>query len=88
MKKLLESKILSFVALVLVIAVTVATFVMKLPMWCLIAPFFAFMMAFCHLVAQLFTKMNPAASRKMDIFALVFAVLSVLAFIVEFILLQ
>lgn len=86
--KLLKSKILSLIALLLVVIVIVLTFRMRDQWWMFIDMFCAFMMTFCHFAALLLEKVNPFSSKKLDIIALVFGVLFVISFIVEFFIFQ
>lgn len=81
--KLLESKILTAVALIAVIVITVLTKIYYAPYWALIAPFFAFMMVFCHLMALMTKKVNPYVSGKIDKCALFCGLLLILAIIGE-----
>lgn len=83
--KLLESKILTVVALLMVIAATVIIFILKMPIWTILPCFFAFMMVFSHLASLLIKKLNPAASRTMDKCALACSILTLLAFIGVFV---
>lgn len=48
--------------------------------------FLAFMAVFCHLAAVLLTKVSFAASKKLDMAAMIFGILAILALIVVFIL--
>ena len=54
--------------------------------WEYITIFLFFMAAFCHLAAVLLARTSAAASRKLDVVAMVFAVLAIVALIVVFIL--
>lgn len=85
---MLKSKAMAWAALALVLIIIIMTFPTRTVWWSLFDVFFAFMMVFCHIMSLYIVKMSPAASRKMDIAALVFGVLMILALIVEFILFQ
>lgn len=85
---MLKSKIAALAALVLVIVLIGVTFSMRPAWWCFFDIFFAFMMVFCHLLALQLVKMSKAASRKLDTAAMVFGVLTVIALIVEYIVLH
>lgn len=88
MNKILESKILTLLALLIVVAVVVLTFVLKMPVLSLIPCFFAFMMVFCHLASLLIKKMNPVASRTIDKCALVSGIFTVIAIITVYFLIE
>lgn len=84
MKNFLDSKILAWCALALVIIIIAMTFMMRGPWWSFIDVFFAFMMVFCHLLAVYFRKL-PHPSRQLDLTALVCGILCVLALVGEYI---
>lgn len=85
MKKVLNSRLAAIAALIIVIAVLIATFSIRTEWWCFIDIFFAFMMTFCHLLAIMIEKMSKAASTKMELIALIFGILTILAIIGEYI---
>lgn len=82
MYSILKMKGVAWGALVLIVVWLVL--VLKTPAlwWCYIAPFFAFMMVFCHLAALYLNKVSNVASRKLDLIALIMGVLSIIAVIV------
>ncbi|MCM1377663.1 MAG: hypothetical protein NC097_00235 [Clostridium sp.] len=88
MNNLLKSKIAAGILLILVIAAICLTFSMRQAWWCFIDIFFAFMMAFCHLLSLTMQRMSPIACVKLDKGALVFGILAVLSFIGEYITMQ
>ena len=85
MNKVFKSKIAALVAFFLVIIVIILTFGLRPAWWAFIDLFFAFMAAFCHLVALYLGRMNPYIGKRMEMFALIFAVLTVLSFVGEYI---
>lgn len=88
MNGLLKSKIAAWVMMAVIIAFLCFTFSMRTVWWAYIDVFCAFMMAFCHLLALNFLKISVAASRKLDNIAIVFGILFVIAFLVEYMLLH
>ena len=85
MKNLLRSKLVAWLALILVVAVIVATFSYRQFWWAFIDEFFAFMMVFCQLVAVYILRVNPWAGKRLQTFAGIFGVLMIISFIVEYI---
>ena len=69
-------------------AVLIATYKIHPVWWTFIDIFFFFIMAFCHAMSCLFAKINPAASRRLDIISLVCGCAGIIAFLVEYILLN
>lgn len=86
--KLRESKTLAWGAMLLIVILVIFTICMRYveSIWDYLSIFFAFMMVFCHLMALSLRKMSLNASRKLDIAALIFGVLTILAIILIFIL--
>lgn len=80
MNKLKESKLLAGCAMVLVVAVLVLTALTNPEWWDYLPVFFAFMMAFFHLMA-VFMGRIPNISKLLDLWAFVFAILMVAAII-------
>lgn len=79
--KMIDSKILAWAAMLLAIIMLVLCVAMKpLVWWQYLDVFFAFMMAFLHLLAVNFRKLT-AISRQLDMAAMVCAVLFIIAFI-------
>lgn len=81
MKNLLDSKIAAWSAFLLVILLIALTVVLRVEWWDYIDILFAFLMAFCHLLAVYFRKI-PDMSRKLDLAALVCGITSLVALIV------
>lgn len=85
MNKLAKSKLLAWCVLVIIVIIMFVTFDTSMPWWSYVSEFFAFMMAFTHLLAVNFYKLNSIASSKLEKFAILFGVLMILAIIVEYI---
>lgn len=83
MTKTLESKVVAWTALILVIVMICVTFKMRTAWWAFIDIFFAFMMAFMHLMAVYIGKRLPAIGKQLDSAAFVMLVLAVLSFVIE-----
>lgn len=83
--KLMESKATAWVAMVMVVAMVVLSMLLRTPWYGLIAEFLCFLGVFSHLSSLYLRKMSYPASRKLDTFALVFILLSLAAFLVEYI---
>lgn len=79
----MKSKTLAALAVVLIIILICVTYPLRLQWWAFTDVFCFFMSAFIHLLATLQPPALAAASRKLDMVALVFAVLGVAALIVE-----
>lgn len=79
-KNYLKSKALAWIAFALVIVVLVLTFLLHTPWWTFIDIFFAFLMAFFHLMAVYMHKI-PHMSRQLDLWAMIFGILCVLSMI-------
>ena len=85
MRNLLQSKIVAWAAMAIVVIVIVATFSLRPAWWAFIDLFFAFMMVFCQLVAVYFFKLNPYVSKKLQSIAAICGVLMILALVGEYI---
>ena len=83
--KLLESKLTAWVAMALVVAMVVLTFLLHTPWYGFIAVFFCFVAVFAHLSALYLKKMSVTASRKLDVCALMCLLFAVAAFLAEYI---
>ena len=83
MNNIIKTKWVSWLLLVIVVTWLVSKFFVQTPWWSYISVFFAFMFAFCHLAALYLDKVNKAASRRLDLIALVLGLLFVVAVIVE-----
>ena len=76
---------LSIGVMVLVIVIAIITRVVS-SVWEYSVLFFAFMAIFCHLMSLLLVKMSAAASKKLDVAAMIFGFLAIIDLIVVFIL--
>lgn len=85
MKKLIESKITAWVALLLVVTLIVISFLMHTPWWGFIAIFFAFLAIFCHLASLYIKKMSRHAASTLELIALNCGIAAVVAVVVEWI---
>lgn len=88
MKRLLESKLAAWVAMLLVVVLVVAVSLLRMPWWVFIAVFFCFISAFAHIAAIYLRRMSMWASGRLDFCALVCLVMAVIAFVGEFIMLN
>ncbi|MCH5216978.1 MAG: hypothetical protein J1F07_00265 [Muribaculaceae bacterium] len=75
----------AFLLVIILIIVAICTRVVS-SIWEYSTIFLAFMAVFCHLAALLLAGMSKAAGKKLDMAALVFGVLAIIALIVVFIL--
>lgn len=80
MSNLRRSKVCAWGAMIIVVAVLVCTFPLKTVWWTYFDVFFAFMMAFFHLMA-VYMKRIPNISKTLDLWALVFGVLMIVSII-------
>ena len=88
MKNPLQSKFVAWIALAIIIIVIVTTFQFRQAWWAFFDLFFAFMMVFCQLVSLYIVRFNPYAGKKLQTFAFLFLILTVLAFIGEYVVYQ
>lgn len=88
MNKLLKSKIVAWMALLLVIVVIIISFNPMAPWWSYSDEFFAFMMVFCQLVSVYIVSFSARAAHKLQMCAAVFGVLLIIALIAEYFALQ
>lgn len=88
MKNPLQSTIVAWIALLIVVIVIITTFEYRQAWWSFFDLFFAFMMVFCQLAGLYIKRFNPFAGKRLQTIAFIFLVLAVLAFIVEYILYQ
>lgn len=73
---------MGWTAMVLVVAVVVMEICLHTPWWGMITGFLLFMGVFSHLAALYLRRMSDAASRKLDVCALVLCILAILAEVV------
>ena len=85
MRNPLESTLLAWIALAIVVVVIVTTFQFRSAWWSFIDLFFAFMMVFSQLAGLYIKRLNIYAGKKLQTIAARFMVLMILAFIGEFI---
>ena len=83
LKKILGNTLISVILVVLSVVYIIATFRMRTEWGMTFDMFFAFMAAFCHLMATLFTKMIPAESKRMDRIALAMFIIAVVSGVAE-----
>lgn len=85
MKGIIQSKATAWGAFVLILVMLVITFGMRTVWWSYIDIFFFFMMVFSHLVAVYVKKYNRQSYSTLEMAALIFGILGVLALIGEYI---
>lgn len=88
MNNALKSKVLAWVALILIIAILCISFTQRGVWWAYIDIFFAFMMCFIHLMAVYLGKKLPAVGRQLDFAAFICGCLAILAFAIEYLAFQ
>lgn len=83
-----QSKWLAWAAMLLIVVVVIVTISMGyiVSLWDYLSIFFAFMMVFCHLMALNLRRMSLNASKKLDMAAFIFGILTFLAITLIFIL--
>lgn len=81
----LRSKTIAWLAFFLIIVVIITTYKFRPAWWAFIDEFFAFMMVFSQLAALYIYKFNAYAGSRLQLFAAIFAALTLLSFIGEFI---
>lgn len=84
MNKLIQSRTAAWSALVLVITLIIVTFGIRSAWWSFFDLFFIFMMAFSHLAALYLRRFSASASATLERIAMVCGVLTVVAFIAEY----
>lgn len=84
----MKSKILALWAMILMVVVIIILICTRVisSIWEYTAAFTAFMAIFCHLMAIMLYRMSASASKKLDLIAIVFGILTIVAIIVIFIL--
>ena len=85
MPTLLESKLTAWCAMALVVTLIVLSFCLHTPWWGFIAIFFLFLGVFSHIAALYLRKVNGRSASKLETCALVFLILAIAGFIVEYI---
>lgn len=86
MASIRSSKIMAWGSLVIIIAWMVVTVTQEVPWWGYIDVFMGFMAVFCHLASIYLLRISPAASKRLDTIAMVFIILTLVAFIAEYVL--
>lgn len=81
-----SSKIMAWGSLVIIMAWMVVTVTHEVAWWGYIDVFMGFMAVFSHLASIYLVKVSPMASKRLDTIAMVFIILALIAFIVEYIL--
>lgn len=84
--KLIESRCVAWLGLLLTIILVVLTAIDHTPWWGYIAEFFLFIAMFSHLASLYLRRMSPPASRQLEWCALISIILGVVGFIIEYIL--
>lgn len=84
--KIKTSKILAWVAMAVILVCLVLTFIFHLEWWTFVDIFFAFMMAFCHLLSVYMAKVK-GISQQLDNAALICGVLMVISLAIHIFLL-
>lgn len=84
---LAKSKAMAWSAMLLVVVVVIVAIATRFAtsIWEYGALFLIFMSVFCHLAALMLYRMSAVASKKLDMAALIFGILAILAFIAIFI---
>ena len=85
MKKLLESKLTAWSAMLLVVVMVFLTYLLGTPWWGFIAEFFCFMAVFCHLASLYLRRMNVWSARRLDTCAFVCLIVAVIGFVAEYV---
>lgn len=85
MGKLLQSKAVAWIALLIVVVIIITTFNYRPAWWAFIDEFFAFMMVFSQLAALYIYKFNRYSGKRLQIIAAWFGILMIISFIGEFI---
>ena len=88
MKNPLQSTLVAWIAMIIVVIVIITTFQYRQAWWSFIDLFFAFMMVFSQLAGLYIRRFNPYAGKRLQSFAFIFLILMILAFIGEYIVYQ
>lgn len=86
--KLKESKLVAWIAMLLVVVLIVLAMLMQGPWWSMIAIFFCFIGVFSHLASLYLKRMSPPAANKLETCAFISMLLAVVGFIAEYIVYQ
>ena len=85
MKNPLQSTVVAWIALAIVVGVIVITFQYRQAWWSFIDLFFAFMMVFCQLAGLYIKRFNPYAGKTLQTISAICLVLMIIAFIGEYV---
>lgn len=88
MKNPLQSTLVAWIAMAIVVLVIITTFEYRQAWWSFIDLFFAFMMVFCQLAGLYIKRFNPYAGKTLQSIAMICLVLMILAFIGEYVVYQ
>lgn len=79
---------LAWLAMIVVVALIIVGMFTRMigSVWQYSALFLAFMTAFCHLMALMLRRMSGSASKKLEIIAMIFGILTVAAIITLYVL--
>lgn len=88
MKNPLDSTLVAWVAMAIVVIVIVTTFQYRQAWWSFIDLFFAFMMVFCQLAGLYIKRFNPYAGKTLQRISAICLGLMILAFIGEYVVYQ
>ena len=83
MNKMMKSKGVAWGGMFVMVVVTVVCMLMpgvKEHWWELTDVFAGFMMVFCHLAALYLENLNPEAGKRLDMIAMLFGILAIVAF--------
>lgn len=80
-----QSKTVAWLAMIVILAIIVGTFCLRVVWWAFIDELFAFLMVFCQLTALYLGKLNPLVKKKLQMVAVVCGVLTIISLIGEFI---
>ena len=85
MKNPLQSTVVAWISLAIVVGVIVITFQYRQAWWSFIDLFFAFMMVFCQLAGLYIKRFNPYAGKTLQTISAICLVLMIIAFIGEYV---
>ncbi|MCH5224361.1 MAG: hypothetical protein J1D77_00125 [Muribaculaceae bacterium] len=88
MKNPLQSTLVAWIAMAIVVIVIVTTFQYRQAWWSFIDLFFAFMMVFCQLAGLYIGRFNPYAGKTLRSIGAICFFLMILAFIAEYVVYQ
>ncbi|MCM1291883.1 MAG: hypothetical protein NC201_07395 [Prevotella sp.] len=83
MKRIIESRVLAWGAMALILVMLVVTFKMRTVWWAYIDIFFGFMMVFTHLMSVYIGKKLPGVGKQLDMVSFVMGICMIVSFILE-----